>query len=396
MILIGEPLVPSNMTQEYFEAYDPGLLPYLLSCNQQILYLSTKKPLYALGSSIAYTAVNVPLTYILTNVANKGYTGLGWASTAAYGTTAILFFLPQLLNKEQRSYGLLKCASDSIPSLKEFKDFIIKGGQFSLQIGLELAANMFIALLIGRVGTPQLVASQIGFQYQYLMLIPLANAANSVSYGVSQNSKSIRNVARIRNISLILGFTIPAFFLLATLIEPDLFLSPFLDVNEDSNSAKETIKISKEYLWLLNATLCVNIPRLIEGAYIRGLSKETHQAFRASIASNTIAVGGGLLLSLIASIGTTGFFYAKLAGEFLVFPWLSWQSVKLNRSRSPQPSSSTNEEKRSWKECLLSPFSFFRAKKEINKHDIFVANNRQYYSDPVESPHSSPRHFARG
>jgi Na+-driven multidrug efflux pump len=320
----------SNLAQEYFNSFRLGLFPSLLFANQQSFLMSTNRPYSAFFQNLLYLIILLPLSYKFIQQDHLGYNGFGWASTTAITGSFFTFFVWQLLAPQFRSYNFHKISSDVLPSSEEREDFISNGGKYSAQLGVELITDWVIVTLIGAwsSGNVDLDASNIAFQYFFLLLIPLGNAANAVGYAVSQHANNLANVQKIRRVTLGFSFIIPAVVLAFSAFFPREFVSLFLD--KDSENKETIINLGKQLLWMITSTLCLYLPRFAEAAYIRGLTGKTDKALLSSVVSNSISLVGGTLLSKFTLFGTAkSFFVAKLAGEAVATPWLVHQANKV-------------------------------------------------------------------
>lgn len=327
--LIGQPDAPSEIAQDYFNVFIYSLIPTFFNNTVQNFALSIKKPWHAFGSSFMYTLANIGFTTLFVLVKNQGYAGNAKSVGCSEGIAFLSLFIVHQISQTYRPFHLYKRPCNFLPTIDETKKFFKEGGKHAAQIGSDLLVNWVMTIIVGYKNVVNLDASQIGYQYYYLLLIPLANAVNAISFSVSEQKKPV-NARRIADITLMLSFTAPLIMLIFSIIFPKQLIAPFLGKNAHSD---EVVDTAKSLLWLANATLCLYLPRLTEGAYIRGLTSGTSKALKASTFSNILTLGLGGLLWVYTSLDAKSFFLARLIGEALVTPWLMREGRKIHHEQ---------------------------------------------------------------
>ena len=181
-------------------------------------------------ANIAGVAVNIVLDYAMIfgywGFPEMGISGAGWATVIAAATTSIIFLVIFMREKYDAVYntrGGWRFEKDLFSRIIRFG--LPNGIQFVLDL---LAFSVFI-MLIGRLGTIELAASNIAFNINTLAFLPMFGLSIAVSTLVGQALGE--NDAPLAEKSTWSAFHIAfTFFVsigLAFFLIPDLFLWPF-------------------------------------------------------------------------------------------------------------------------------------------------------------------------
>lgn len=395
LVGIGEPKESSDFTQDYFRSLAWGLLPMCFTYNQEYFSIGMKKPLQPFGSGVLYTISYLGFSYFFVKNKDYKYLGLGWAASISYGIS----FISQLIyhQKTVGDLNLYKFSMNLFPTRKELKIFFSEGGRHALQIGSDLLSIFLTVILIGLKDKDKLDTTQVVFQYYYLLLVPLANAANSVSYVISQEKNHPAKAKKIRDVATVVSFSLPLVNLAISLIFPKELFHFFMDEEKISQAGR-----SADYvLWVSNATLCFYLSRISIGAFIRGFSGETADALKASLISNVLTLGSGSLILFFTPLKYQGFFYTRLLAEMVFTPWLFYRS-SIVANISAMKISLLNEEKQSHRSNINSVTNNDDVH-ESKKIDVFYKGKKGYnplhfkdstaHTDPINIPTTNQKNL---
>ncbi len=180
-------------------------------------------------ANVAGVVVNIILDYLVIfgnyGFPEMGIAGAGWATVVAAATTSVIFLVLFMREKYNTMYNTRGWQFE-----KELFSRLIRFGlPNGIQFVLDLLAFSIFIMLIGRLGTIELAASNIAFNINTLAFLPMFGMSIAVSTLVGQALGD--NDAQLAERSTWSAFHIAfAFFVsigVAFFMIPDLFLWPF-------------------------------------------------------------------------------------------------------------------------------------------------------------------------
>ena len=155
-----------------------------------------------------------------------GIRGAGWSSVVANVAAAILFLILMLRRSYRETYNTLRAWRPDAGLLRRLIRFGLPSG---VQFSLDIAAFSTFLLLVGRLGTTALAATNIAFNVNSIAFMPMIGLGIAVSTLVGQRlgqdrpdlaERSARSAAHAAFVYM--GVVAAGYALL-----PDLFLRPF-------------------------------------------------------------------------------------------------------------------------------------------------------------------------
>ena len=172
----------------YFRILCYGLFPTILSTAASCFYSGRGRTLTVLAVNASATALNIALDYGLIfghwGLPAWGIRGAAWATNIATLFSAAIFILLLLLQRRYR---------DEFATLRGWKpdrDLFLRlvrfGGPNGLNHMLDMVAFSFFILVVGRMGTIELTATNLAFSVNSLAFMPLLGCGIAVSTMVGQ------------------------------------------------------------------------------------------------------------------------------------------------------------------------------------------------------------------
>jgi MATE family multidrug resistance protein len=175
-----------------------------------------------------------------------GVAGAAIATVIAEGVVVIIYFVAIMNRKNDNAYGMFK---GSRPDIKLFSQLLKYGLPAGVQFLIDISGFTIFILLVGKLGTIALAATNIAFNINSLAFMPMIGIGVAVSVLVGKyiGGRDIESAQRsvataIRMVSVYMGGIALLYFFL-----PDIFLFPFR-AQADSGSFKEISRIAVNLL----------------------------------------------------------------------------------------------------------------------------------------------------
>ena len=214
----------------YFRVLCYGVGPFVLSAAAACFFSGRGQTLTVLWVNVAGTALNVLLDYVLI-FGNWGFPawgirGAAWATNIASAFTALLFVGLMMRGEYRRQFATL---SGWRPDGELFGRLVRFGGPNGLNFMLDILAFSLFVLLVGRIGTVELAATNLAFNVNSLAFMPLIGggiaAATMVGQRLGQERPEAAEYCTWTGFHLAVGYM--SAMSLAYFIFPDSFLMPF-------------------------------------------------------------------------------------------------------------------------------------------------------------------------
>lgn len=171
----------------YFRILCYGIAPLTLGTSFSCFYSGRGKTWPLLAVNVVTTLINVILDYALIfgnlGLPRMGIEGAAWATNLAQCFAAITFVALVAQPQYRRRYGTLSGWRYN-PDL--FRRLLKFGGPNGLNFMLDILAFTMVVLVIGRVGTLELTATNLAFNINSLAFMPLLGCGIAVSTLVGQ------------------------------------------------------------------------------------------------------------------------------------------------------------------------------------------------------------------
>lgn len=223
-----------NMVRELESVYFKMLLfgsPFAIVANAISGFFSGRgKPWVVMWVNAAGMAANLILDYLLIfgkfGFPEMGIKGAGIATVIATAITAGLFFIRMARPSMNEKFCTLKNWKFE---RELFRRLLRYGMPSGLQFFLEIIAFTIFIMLVGKIGTVELAASNIAFNINMLAFLPMLGMTLAVSALVGQRLGENRPQAAERTTwsAFHIGFTYFSILALCYVVIPEVFLYPF-------------------------------------------------------------------------------------------------------------------------------------------------------------------------
>lgn len=228
--IVGHDPAVQKLEVIYFQTLCLGAAPTIASSAMSGFFSGRGRPWVVMWANFLSTALNLVVDYSLI-FGNWGFPELG-IKGAAIGTvlSSCFLFLFYFLLFCSRSYNKLYRTLRGWPfDINLFTRLLRFGFPNGVQFFLDIAGFSIFILLVGRLGTVQLVATTIAFNINTLAFMPMLGCGIAVSILVGQYiGKEKPHVAER---SIYSGFHITFIYMLCVAITyvviPDIYIAPF-------------------------------------------------------------------------------------------------------------------------------------------------------------------------
>jgi len=214
----------------YFQILLWGSIPTLISTVCSSFLSGLQKPWPVAWVNLSSIGVNIILDYIMIfgyfGVPRMGITGAAIATVIAAFYSAIIFIFLTFRPAFQHKFQMLKGWRFDWKLMKRLMRFGVPSG---MQFMLDLLGFSIFLLLVGRLGTEVLAATNIAFNINMIAFMPMIGLGIAVSILVGQNigQETPEGATKVtwsafQMTSLYMGFV--AFLYVAV---PELFILPF-------------------------------------------------------------------------------------------------------------------------------------------------------------------------
>ncbi len=225
----------------YFRILCYGIGPFVLSSALSCFFSGRGDTWTVLWVNAAAMLLNVVLDYLLifghAGLPRWGIRGAAWATNISALMSALLFFGLMLRRTHRVQFAT---GSGWRPDLELFRRLLRFGGPNGLNFMLDILAFSLFVLLVGRLGTVELAATNLAFNINSLAFMPLIGASIAVSTMVGQRLG--REQPDRAEYCTWTGFHLAVLYMgsmaLAYLLVPDVFLMPFALRSQGSDFAQ--------------------------------------------------------------------------------------------------------------------------------------------------------------
>ena len=224
-------------------------------------------------ANIVGMLVNIPLNYALINgvwgMPELGIRGAAIATVVAWGVI-VLCLAPQVFSKSFRvDYKLFENMKLDLEILKRLFRFGVPG---ALQFSIDIFAFAFFILIVGRMGTVPLAASNIAISISSLAFMP----ALGFSFGISSMTGKALGSGRPEDaraaawsgIHLLMVYTLSlnALFILC----PEFIIAIFINADEMGSHYEDILQMGSGILKLVALYILLDVFYMIFAAVLKG------------------------------------------------------------------------------------------------------------------------------
>ncbi len=223
-------------------------------------------------ANIVGMAVNIPLDYGLINgvwgFPELGIRGAGIATVVSWGVTVIFLVLPTFSKRLRIDFRLI----ESMALDREIFGRLLRYGvPGALQFSLDIFAFTFFILMVGRMGTVPLAASNIVISISSLAFMPALGFSYGISsmagYALGRGRPDEARAAAWSGIHILLAYTLLLDILF--LVSPEWIVSAFIH-SSDSGQYEEISQMASKLLGLVAAYILLDAFYMIFAAVLKG------------------------------------------------------------------------------------------------------------------------------
>ncbi len=228
--LVGHDEAVQQLESIYFQILCIGTAPFLLSATLSCFYSGRGKTMTIMWVNLGSTAVNAALNYWFVfgglGLPAMGIAGAGWATVIASGLGVMAFACLLLYGKDARPYHLLRYYKFDG---KLFARLLKYGLPSGVHFFVDVASISVFILMIGTMGKAELTASNIAFNINSLLFLPILGFGIAVMTLVGKRIGEGRPETAIRTTWIAFAFT--CVYMLAwaavLIVFPDVILAPY-------------------------------------------------------------------------------------------------------------------------------------------------------------------------
>lgn len=223
--------------------------------------------------TFAAVLLNIPLNYALIygrwGLPEMGITGAGIATVLAWGINAVILAVLILFKADHGRYGM--CSGYRFDT-ELFKRLLRYGIPGSLQFTLDILAFTLFILLVGRIGTLELAATNIVLSINAVAFMPSMGVSQGVSIMVGQalgKGKPVLAKRAIWSAIHLLILYILAIDLLFIFF-PEQVLTPFIHGDRDSGSVAAIMTMGTALLKIISIYLLLDALYMVFSGVLKG------------------------------------------------------------------------------------------------------------------------------
>lgn len=218
-------------------------------------------------------AVNIPLDYALIfgrwGLPEMGITGAAIATVAAWAINTFLLLLLIFQKKYEKEFKIFSGAAFRPDLLVRFLKYGVPG---SLQFTLDILAFTLFILLVGRIGTVELAATNIVLSISAVAFMPSMGVSQGVSVMVGQclGKRKPHEARKLVWSSTHLLMVYILLLDLALIFFPELILSPFIQTATENSLGREVTVVAATLLKIVSAYLFFDSLYMIFSGALKG------------------------------------------------------------------------------------------------------------------------------
>ncbi|MFH1090935.1 MAG: MATE family efflux transporter [Pseudomonadota bacterium] len=331
--LVGHDPLVRRLEISYFQVLCLGAAPVLVNSSIAGFFAGRGRPWPIMWVNAAATVVNVILNYFLIfghwGFPELGIFGAGLATVLSQVFASLVFISLAFRSKHNRIFRTL---SGWRPEKMLFLRLCRFGLPVGIQFSLDVTSFAVFILLVGRLGTVSLAATNLAFNINILAFMPMVGSGIAVSVLVGQylgaNRPDLAQKSTYSAFHLTLAYilSISAGYVFI----PDLFLSPFA-VKADPERFPEIYSLAVILLRFVAAFGLFDTLNLIFSSAIKGAGDTRFVMIMMAIVSTLflalpayvvlVLLGGGLMVSwiiLTVNVSLLGliFYFRFLGGKW--------------------------------------------------------------------------------
>ncbi|QDU45031.1 Multidrug resistance protein NorM [Symmachiella dynata] len=228
--LVGHEKAVQDLECTYFRILCVGTAPFLLSAVLSCFYSGRGRTMTIMWVNLAATVINAALNYWLVfggwGVPAMGIAGAGWATVIASCLGVAAFIVLLLRSEDARPYQLLK-------NYHFDREMFVRLLRYGLPSGVhffvDVACFSAFILLVGAIGKEQLAATNLAFNVNSLLFLPMLGFGTAVMTLVGKRIGEGRPQMAVRTTWIAFGFTTVYMSVWAVILifAPGIVLAPY-------------------------------------------------------------------------------------------------------------------------------------------------------------------------
>ncbi len=271
--MVGHSLEVRILEEQYFRILCQGGVLYVATQALSGFFTGRGKTRPVMLANIMGMAVNIPLDYALINgvwgLPELGIVGAGIATVMAWGVTVLVLALFVFSPHLRQEYRLLESVA---VERRIFVRLLRYGVPAALQFSLDIFAFTFFILLVGRMGTVPLAASNIVISISSLAFMP----ALGFSFGITsmagqalgRGRPAEARAAAWSGIHILLAYTL--ILDLVFIFFPDQIVSIFIHADQAGSQYTEIADMAAKILGLVALYILLDVFYMIFAAVLKG------------------------------------------------------------------------------------------------------------------------------
>jgi MATE family multidrug resistance protein len=303
--LVGHESLVRDYEAGYFQVLCLGGIPSIASSALAGFFAGRGKPWPVMWVTTLCTAVNVILDYVLIfgrwGFPELGIKGAGLATVLSAVFSLVVYLALMATGSNNRLYQTLKGWK---PERELFPRLLRYGFPSGLQFFLEMAGFTTFLLLVGRLGTTDLAATNIAFNINTLAFMPMIGSGIAVSVLVGQYlGKNRPDLAQRSTYS---GFHLT--FVYMTLIAagyalvPEIFVAPYAAHGNYQNFA-EVYRLTIILLKFVALYSIFDTMNLVFASAIKGAGDTRFVMYMIVVLSGLVLVGPTYVAVVVLGYG---------------------------------------------------------------------------------------------
>lgn len=270
--LVGHPEGVQQQETAYFSMLLFGAPAAIITAVVGSFFSGLGRPWIIFWADVMATLINVVLDYLLifgrAGFPEMGIAGAGLATVIAVSVSA-LFLLAHFFSGENARIYATRRAWRYEREL--FGRLLRYGAPNGLQVVLEVSAFAFFIFLMGRVGVVELAATNIAFNINSLVFMPMIGMMTAVTtlVGQSLGQDKPADAERLTWSAFHIGMTFFASLCFVYFFFPGLFLMPFL-MHMDASAFQPVAAIARKLLRFVAVYSIFDAMNMIFSAALKG------------------------------------------------------------------------------------------------------------------------------
>ena len=271
--LVGHSPGIRDLEEIYFKILCQGGILYVAAQTLSGFFTGKGQTRPVMLANILGMAINIPLDYALINglwgLPELGIKGAGIATVIAWGVTALFLALCTFSPGQRREYRLFETMGVDREIFFRLLRYGVPG---ALQYSMDIFAFTFFILMVGRMGTEPLAATNIVISISSLAFMPALGFSSGISsmagHALGRGRPDKARTAAWSAIHILLAYTLILDILF--IFTPEYIVSIFIHSNGASGQYKEISQMAAKILGLVAAYILLDVFYMIFAGVLKG------------------------------------------------------------------------------------------------------------------------------